>query len=192
MGRGRRRGAGGRRKSYAVGKTSASEGAPSGEALLDGDAATVWRAEVASEAWVVLHLGKLRPVRSISWQVGPEGLAGTLVVEASKDGKRWRVLGEVAGGEAGAWQTLRLREPIQARQVRLRLVSQVGATVLGGLAEVEVQGPGGKGAGGDHGGDGNGKPKGIGKRGPADDPRRPERQRRVRQRRTFGNGRLPD
>ena len=99
--------------------------------LTDGDPATAWRieaVEASGEAWAVLHLGKLRPVRSIGWQVGPEGLAGSLVVEASKDGKRWRVLGEVAAAAPGAWQTLRLRDVIEARQVRLRFVGGEGVT----------------------------------------------------------------
>ena len=132
-------------------------------------------------------------------QVGLEGLGGTLVVEASKDGKRWRVLGYVASAEAGAWQTLRLREVIEARQVRLRFVGGEGVSVVGGLAEVEVRGPGGKGdgdGGGGHGGDGNNgnnKPKRDGNGGPADDtqrvPGRPERQRRGH-RRPAGEGRL--
>jgi hypothetical protein len=115
----------------------------------------------------VLHLGQRRAVRLIGWQVGPAGLGGTVIVEASKDGKRWRVLGEAAGAEARAWQTL-----------RLRVVGGEGASALGAVAEVAVRGPGGKGAGGGHGGAGKGKAKGDGQRGPADRPRPAERQRR--------------
>jgi NADH:ubiquinone oxidoreductase subunit E len=163
-------------KPYAVAKATASDDAPSPDPLLDGDPATVWRSEGTDEAWVALYLGKLRPVRAISWQVGPEGLRGALLVEATKDGKRWRVLGEVTSAEPGAWQTLRLRETIDARQLRLRFVGHDGATVLGGLAEVEVRGST---AGNDRHNGNNNRDRDR-DRDPADKPRPPERKRQSR------------
>jgi hypothetical protein len=169
-------------KRYEIEQTTASAEAPTGDVLLDGDAATVWRAEGGGEAWVALHLGKARPVRSVGWQVGPEGLAGTLVVEASEDGKRWRVLGGVDAAEAGAWQTLRLSRTVEARQVRLRFVGGEGASVVGGVAEVEVRGPSGKQDESGRGDAGKGEGERGGGRGEGDRPRAPGRQRRGRRR----------
>ena len=73
-----------------------------------------------------------------------------------------------------------------------------GASAVGGVAEVEVRGPSGKGDGdgGNLGGDGKGKPKGDGQRDPAGStqraPGRPERQRRGHRGRPTSTGERTD
>ena len=86
-----------------------------------------------------------RAIRSVRWLVAPDGLAGTMRVETSTDGTRWKKVAGVAQAATAAWQELRLKRSVEARYVRVLFTNATGEPRLGGLAEVQIQ-PAGTGA----------------------------------------------
>jgi hypothetical protein len=130
---------------YRIVKTRQSPNAGDAAVVVDGDSATVWTTTpgaTPTEAWVVLDLGKPRAIRSVRWLVAAEGLEGTLRLEVSTDGKRWKkATGENQEANAG-WQELTLKHAVESRYVRLVVSNPTGAPRLGGLAEVEVRAAG--------------------------------------------------
>ena len=124
--------------------------------LTDGDPATGWRAdgidETARRGWCCTW-ASCGPCGRSAGRSGRRGSAGRWWSRRARTGSAGASWARSASAEPGAWQTLRLREVIEARQVRLRFVGGEGVSAVGGLAEVEVRGPGGKGDGdGGHGG----------------------------------------
>ena len=90
-------------KAYRIVKTRQSANSFDAAVVVDDDPGTAWSTHPArplDEAYVVLDLGKPRSIGSVRWLVAPDGLAGTLRVEVSTDGKRWKkVAGVGAGGD---------------------------------------------------------------------------------------------
>ena len=126
---------------YAIAEITDSAGSPSAGVLHDTDLGTVWRTELAElsrQAWVVLDLGRVRPVGRIRWIAGEGGLAGAMKIQVSQDGKHWRTLGQPGGNGDGKWRELRTGRPVDARYVRFLFANPGDDALLGGLAEVEV------------------------------------------------------
>jgi hypothetical protein len=129
-------------KPYQIVKTRQSANATDAAVVVDDDPTTAWRTtsgETPHEAYVDLDLGKRRTVGSVRWLVAPDGLAGTLHVEVSPDGKRWKMVAGVAQDATDDWQELRLKHTVEARYVRLVFTNPTKESRLGGLAEVEIR-----------------------------------------------------
>jgi hypothetical protein len=88
---------------------------------------------------VVLDLGKPQTIGRVRWREAPDGLAGELRIAVSTDGKRWKSVAGVAQDASEGWQELRLKQPVEARSVRLTFTNPTGEPRLGGLAEVEIR-----------------------------------------------------
>jgi hypothetical protein len=126
---------------YRVVKTRQSSNSVAASAVVDSDPTTTWSTQsgiTPDEAFVILDLGKRRPIRSLRWLEAAEGLSGTMRVEVSTDGKRWKTANGKQQDRSDAWRELQLKHAVDARFVRIAFTNPDGAPRLGGLAEVEV------------------------------------------------------
>ncbi len=105
-------------------------------AVVDGDAATAWHADFASQgAWITLDLGKPREFGGLKLRWKPGEHASDYLLQLSDDGGRWRDARAVAGGNGGI-DYLALPES-EARYLRFTMTDGPGASF--GLAGAEVQ-----------------------------------------------------
>jgi hypothetical protein len=126
---------------YRVVKTRQSSNSVAASAVVDSDPTTTWSTQsgiAPDEAFVILDLGKRRPIRSVRWLEAAEGLSGTMRVEVSTDGKRWKTANGKQQDGSDAWRELQLKHAVDARFVRIAFTNPDGAPRLGGLAEIEV------------------------------------------------------
>lgn len=116
--------------------TTANAGAVAGRAV-DGDSTTAWIADFAAEPapQLTLDLGKLREFGGLVLKWNPREYAADYLVQLSDDGRTWRDVRTMIGGDGGT-DYLALPES-EARYVRL-LVSD-GPQASFGLSEAQVQ-----------------------------------------------------
>lgn len=101
---------------------------------VDGDAATAWKAPAGAQS-LTLDLGYEREFGGLTLRWGNGAAASAYRVMASSDGREWRALTEVQGGDGGTdW--LRTAEA-SARWLRFDLTAGQGAAYA--LNEVEVE-----------------------------------------------------
>jgi hypothetical protein len=75
-------------------------------------------------------------VRVLRWQVGADGLAGTLHVSVSTDNENWTELTVDNIATSGEWQELSVDASVQ--YIRFVFVNDEGLPVVGGIAEIEA------------------------------------------------------
>ena len=109
-------------------------------AVYDGNPATVWLTTAAAvppvSAYVFVDLGAARPIASVDWLPGANGLAGAMSLHTSNDRAVWTALAQPAPGTANTWQ--RLPVAVTARYLRFSFTNPASAAWIGGLAEVAV------------------------------------------------------
>lgn len=122
-----------------IARIQRSEGSSPGQVLVDRDAATVWTTDgsaVVPLAAFIVDLDASRYVSVVRWQVGTEGLAGTLHVSVSTDNENWSELVIDNIASPGQWQELSVDASVQ--YIRFVFVNDDGLDAVGGIAEVEV------------------------------------------------------
>ena len=117
-------------------KLTASSSAPDHppSAAMDGKKETSWESEAAGEQRLTVDFGAPRNAGGLAVTWEPELGATTFVVEASDDGKEWRVVRRVYGA-SGETSWVRLR-PGGARFLRLRLLEGDGSAF--GIREIAL------------------------------------------------------
>ncbi len=116
-----------------------SEGSSAGQVLVDQDPATVWTTDgsaVVPLAAFIADLDEPQYVSLVRWQVGPEGLAGTLHVSVSTDNENWTDLTIDNIASPGEWQELAVDMNVQ--YIRFVFVNDDGLPTVGGIAEIEI------------------------------------------------------
>jgi hypothetical protein len=122
-----------------VARIQRSEGSSAGQVLVDQDPGTVWTTDgsaVVPLAAFIADLDAPQHVSLIRWQVGPEGLAGTLHVSVSTDNENWTDLPIDTIASPGEWQEITVDANVQ--YIRFVFVNDDGLPVVGGIAEIEV------------------------------------------------------
>jgi len=122
-----------------IARIQRSEGSSAGQVLVDHDAGTVWSTDgsaVVPLAAFIVDLDAPQYVSVVRWQVGAEGLAGTLYVSVSTDNENWTDLTFDSVAAPGEWQELAVAADVQ--YIRFVFVNDDGLPTAGGIAEVEV------------------------------------------------------
>ncbi len=121
---------------------------------VDGDPTTVWRTEAAGAQSLTLDLGYEREFGGLTLRWAERGAATDYAVMASSDGRDWRELAQVTGGDGGIdWLRTTeasarwLRLDLKAPQSTSTVVGQAGAgqrlgvteAAAYGLSEIEIE-----------------------------------------------------
>lgn len=107
-----------------VATASSQAGADVAARAVDDDPATAWRTEGLGEQSLTLDLGYEREFGGLTLSWAPKAAATDYRIEASSDGREWRPIASVTGGNGGTdW----LRTPeASARRLRLTLTEGQG------------------------------------------------------------------
>ena len=122
-----------------IARIQRSEGSSVGQVLVDRDSSTVWMSDgstVVPLAAFIVDLDASQYVSLIRWQLGSDGLAGTLHVSVSTDNENWTDLTIDSVASPGEWQELFVDASVQ--YIRFVFVNDDGLPAVGGIAEIEV------------------------------------------------------
>jgi hypothetical protein len=104
----------------------------------DGDPATDWRPRPDDPApWFILHLERIISLRHVRLTF-PQASARAYVIEASVDGRTWRMVDDQSKSERTDATREDDLEPVTAEMIRIRLLRAAGADV--GISEITVLG----------------------------------------------------
>ena len=127
---------------YPIAATGRSRQSTTAASVIDGDSATFWATAPGATpdtAQAFVDLGAARPVASVRWMFSVGGMADAVRIQISKDGERWKTVGDASRPDAGTWYELPIASRV--RYVRFVFDNPDGAARLGGLGEVEVRPP---------------------------------------------------
>lgn len=123
---------------------SGSSGNSGPARAVDGDPSTAWVSDGSDSAWIYLDLGATEKFRRIvvSWS---GNYAAEYLLQASGDAVTWTTVAEVdnraSDDTQAARQTAEFDSYLEARFVRLQVVSRADTSAGVSLAEIEVYGP---------------------------------------------------
>jgi len=122
-----------------IARIQRSEGSSAAQVLVDRDSSTVWMTDGSSVVPLAAFIADLDAPQYVSlvrWQVGLEGLTGTLHISVSTDNENWTELTVDGIASPGEWQELAVDASVQF--IRFVFVNDDGLPAVGGIAEIEV------------------------------------------------------
>jgi subtilisin len=114
------------------------------KAVWDGDLGTTWQTDglsVPGSAYVYVTIGSVLPIETIRWVYGTADIGDALTIQVSNDKISWTPIHTAGNALAGQWQAATF-SGLSAKYVRWWFANPNGDPVIGGLAEVEIYGPG--------------------------------------------------
>jgi subtilisin len=129
---------------YPMYGSSRSPNSTSPKAVWDGDLGTTWQTDglsVPDSAYVFVTIGSVLPIETIRWVYGTPDIGDALTIEVSNDKVTWTPVHTAGNAPVGEWQVATF-SGLSPKYVRWRFDNPNDDPVVGGLAEVEIYGPG--------------------------------------------------
>ena len=94
-----------------------------------------------TSAYVYVTIGSVLPIETIRWVSGAADIGDDLTIQVSNDKAVWSNIHTAGNAPVGEWQVATFSN-LNAKYVRWRYTNPNSDPVIGGLAEVEIYGPG--------------------------------------------------